>query len=237
MTVLVADLNHANPIDFGALKDTGLVSGVIHKASQGIRFTDPLYQNRKDLALTFGFLWGAYDFATDDDVKENVDRFLTVAGVDIDMLYCLDFENNPRHDMKMAMALEFLDRVDQRIGRPCVIYGGDRIKRFVPDLDDQQRDFLAKRPLWGCEYGPRWKNYDVNGDDLPWTNGPDLWQYTGDGQGPGPHTVDGLEDGADLSKFLWGDKTQTALASWWVGGRDPVVAGTNPPTGAAAKAG
>jgi lysozyme len=236
--ILVADLNHANPINFNKLKATGLVSGIIHKVSQGLLFTDRMYTQRKFAALEAGFLWGGYDFATDDDVAMNVDRFLALAGRgagrgDPQMLYCLDYENNPRHDMSMAMALEFLQRVDQAIGRPCVIYGGDRIKRFVPGLNDSQRDILAARPLWGCEYGPRWKNVDVNGHPLPWTDGPDLWQYTGDGVGPGPHTVDGLENGADLSKFLG---EPAAFGSWWLGGGAAVVAGENPPTGTAPEA-
>jgi lysozyme len=236
MTILVADLNHANPINFNKLRATGLVSGIIHKVSQGAFFSDRMYGQRKVAAMAAGFLWGGYDFATDDDVAGTVGRFLMLAGKDAQTLYCLDYENNPRHDMSMSMALEFLQRVDQAIGRPCVIYGGDRIKRFVPGLNDSQRDILAARPLWGCEYGPKWKNVDVNGDPLPWTDGPDLWQYTGDGVGPGPHTVDGLENGADLSKFL---RDPSRFTDWWVGmgGGNPDVAGTSPAIGAPTQAG
>lgn len=209
--ILVADMNHANPVDFRKIAAAG-VGGVIHKAVQGLTYTDSLYGARKALAQEAGLEWGAYDFSTDDDVALNVARFLAVAKPDARTSLWLDFENNPRHDMNMAMALEFLDRVDQTVGRYCGIYGGDRIKRFVVNLTFAQRNFLGAHPLWGCEYGPRWKNQDVNGHELPWKNGPVLWQFTGDGIGPGPHTVDGLERGADLSRFE-GDRA--ALAAWW----------------------
>jgi GH25 family lysozyme M1 (1,4-beta-N-acetylmuramidase) len=150
--ILIADMNHANPVDFAKIAAAG-IGGVIHKVDQGLGFAD----------------------------------------------------------MTMAMALEFLDRGDQILGRRIGIYGGDRIKRFVPGLRDAQRDFLGAHPLWGCEYGPVWKNVDVNGHPLPWGK-PDLWQFTGDGVGPGQHAVDGLERGADLSRFE-GDRA--ALAAWW----------------------
>jgi GH25 family lysozyme M1 (1,4-beta-N-acetylmuramidase) len=208
--ILIADMNHANPVNFAKMAAAG-IGGVIHKVDQGLGFADPLYAARRVLAEAAGLEWGGYDFATDDDVATNVARFFMLARPDARTSLWLDYENNPRHDMSMAMALEFLDRGDQILGRRIGIYGGDRIKRFVPGLRDAQRDFLGAHPLWGCEYGPAWKNVDVNGHPLPWAK-PDLWQFTGDGIGPGPHTVDGLEHGADLSRF---DGDRAALAAWW----------------------
>ena len=76
---------------------------------------------------------------------------------------------------------------------------------------DNQRDFLGVHPLWGCEYGPRWRNVDANGHPLPWAK-PFLWQYTDGDFGPGPHTLDGLEPHADLSVF---DGTADELRAQW----------------------
>src|SRR5262249_37818522 len=109
------------------------------------------------------------------------------------------------------------------------LYSGDRIKSTIVSATGQQRDFLAKHGLWGCEYGPRWKNVDANGRTLPWPTAP-IWQYTGDGTpGPAslPTTRSGLENGADLSIF---QGTRQDLAKIWNG--DPVGPGPVTASGA-----
>ena len=209
---VVADLNHANPINLTKVKEAGIL-GIIHKATQGIGFRDPAYRSRREAAEALGFLWGAYDFATGDKVRANVDAFFEAAQPEDKTLMCLDFEDNSRSQMSGAQAREFLDRVDQRLGRACWIYGGNRIFEHVPPDDA----FFARHPLWLCQYKliqvdsleeldrhikvpPPWKSYT-------------LLQYTGDGVGPLPHTVSGVEDGADLSAF-GGDSLE---AVWTVG--------------------
>jgi GH25 family lysozyme M1 (1,4-beta-N-acetylmuramidase) len=199
MTVipLVADMNHANPVDFAALKHSSCI-GVIHKARQGVGFEDNAYHKRRDLAEAQGLLWGAYDFATEGDIKADVAAFIATANPDDHTSLWLDYERNKARTMSIAHALEFLDRVDQWLGRRCGIYGGDLIKSEIVHCTAAQREFLGQHPLWGCQYGPRWKNLDVNGHPLPWKE-PLLWQYTGDGVGPLPHTLPGVRAGADLS--------------------------------------
>jgi hypothetical protein len=78
---------------------------------------------------------------------------------------------------------------------------------------------MAKRtPLWQARY------LNVQPTDTaslfkdippipPWTANM-LIQFTGDGVGPVPHTLDGLEDGADLDAF---DGTYNQLAAIWPG--------------------
>lgn len=219
--ILVADLNHNNPIDCDRIAKAG-VGGVIHKATQGLSFTDKAYAIRRELAAKAGLEWAAYDFCTDDDVRQNVQRFLSVAKPDARTGLWLDYERNVAHQMNMTQAVEFLDRVDQAVGRRCGIYGGgDRLKPDCVRLTDKQREFLGEHPYWLCEYGPTARMVDSASHPLPWAK-PDLWQFTGDGVGPGPHKIDGLQQGADLSRFE-GDRA--ALAAWWA---LPAVPGWQP---------
>jgi lysozyme len=197
---VVVDLNHANTINFTKVKAAGIL-GIIHKATQGVGYRDHAYQSRRSAAEAMGFLWGAYDFATGDEVEANVAAFFEAAQPGPTTLMCLDFEDNSHSEMSGEQAREFLDRVDQKLGRACWIYGGNRIFEHIPEDDD----FFAQHPLWLCQYKliqvdsleelnkhikvpPPWKDYT-------------LLQYTGDGVGPKPHTVGGLEDGADLNAF------------------------------------
>jgi lysozyme len=214
---VVCDLNHANTINFTKVKGAGIL-GIIHKATQGF-WRDPAYKSRRSAAEAMDFLWGAYDFATGDQVKTNVDAFFAAAQPGPETLMCLDFEDNSRSQMSALQAREFLDRVDQKLGRACWIYGGNRIREHI----DSEDEFFAAHPLWLCQYKlvevdsleeldehirvpPPWKNYT-------------LLQYTGDGVGPRPHTVDGVEDGADLNAF-GGD----SLAAVWTAKLPPAPA-------------
>lgn len=118
--------------------------------------------------------------------------------------------------MSLAGAIEFLDRVGQATGHRPWLYSGSQIKSLIVSATDTQRDFLAQHGLWGCEYGPRWKNVDVRGKALPWSMAA-LWQYAADGTS-GPHslptTLDGLQKGADLSIF---QGTRQDLENIWSG--------------------
>lgn len=217
MTCLVADLNHANPIDVQRLRAAdwnGIkCEAIIHKASQGASYRDPKYMDRRFEAVRAGFLWGAYHFNSGEDVPAQVQHFLSAAAPASDTALFLDFEDNAKSQMSLAQALEFLDRVDQTVGRRCGIYSGNRIKELIVGATAAQRDFLVARALWGCQYGPRWKNVDAKGRPLPWDH-PLLWQFTGDGIGSPPHTLDGLQNGSDLSTF---NGSRADLEKLWPG--------------------
>jgi lysozyme len=213
MPVYVADMGSQNPVNFTKFGKSGCV-GVIHRVTRSNEHTDPRYQPRREMVRTVTNLkWGGYAFNTGEAVSDQVKRFLGFANFTADESAWLDLERNPGGSGQMthSMVLEFLDRVDQKLGRCCGLYSGDIIKSMMPHFADVEREELAVHPLWGCEYGPRWRNVDANGHPLPWPK-PFLWQYTGDGEGPQPHTFDGLEAGADLSVF---DGTADELRAQW----------------------
>jgi GH25 family lysozyme M1 (1,4-beta-N-acetylmuramidase) len=201
---LVADFYHLNPVNFTKLAAANWngvkCPAVIMKCSQGATYADPLYAQRVGQARAVGLLVAPYAFNTGEDVAAQLSEFLTHAHLDDQMGGWLDFEDNRASPMTLDQALEFMDRYDQATGRSCGMYAGNRIKETVSRATQAQRDFLAAHAFWGCEYGPEFVMKDYNGHPLPWDT-PFLWQFTGDGAGPLPHTLDGLEQGADLSIF------------------------------------
>jgi lysozyme len=211
---MVVDISHYQSFAAGGLaqlKSAGF-SGIIHKADQGTQSTDVTYQQRRANIIAAGLLLGAYHFNNGDDVATQVAHFFKVATPDANTLMALDFEDNRAGNMSLPQALEFLKRGDDLLGRPLWIYSGNRMKDLIPAATDDQRDFLAIHPLWGCEYGPLFKMFDVNGKPLPWTRC-SLWQASGDGVGPPPHSVPGIiGTGLDVD---WYDSTPDALAAEW----------------------
>lgn len=226
-TCFVADMSSQNPVDFNKLRlatyKSKSVEAVILRATRSNCMTDPAFASRADEALKTGFLVGAYAFCTGEAAQTQVARFINATASFDTISRWLDFEPNPSgSQMSFDSMIDFLDGTDQKFGRATGLYSGSRLKQLIINATDQQREFLESHPLWGSEYGPKWKNLDVNGHPLPWESGPALWQYT-DGQvGPQPHTFDGLEPHADLSVFqgtrdqlaaLWGTKPAAPSAS------------------------
>lgn len=99
---VVVDLSHhyAEP-DFASARDSGGIIGVIHKATQGLTYTDPAYAGRRVSALAATLLWGAYHFGSDG--VQQAERFQNVVQPTANTLLVLDFEANPQGP---SMALE-----------------------------------------------------------------------------------------------------------------------------------
>jgi GH25 family lysozyme M1 (1,4-beta-N-acetylmuramidase) len=214
---LVADMAHFNAVNFSELKQAGFV-GIIHKARQGIAIGDPKYAARMAAAKAAGLRWGAYDFATHDDIAANVAAFLAYARLEESDSAWLDFEDNAHSQMSGAQAYEFLDRVAQKRGRPGGIYGGNRIREQIDPHDPKWIDMAAAAPLWQCRYIATQPadNAELFGrvpPIPPWSKN-FLIQYTGDGIGPRPHSAPGLQNGADLNAFAG---TAAELAATWAG--------------------
>lgn len=74
-TTNVIDVYHGDSINLEKLKGEGIIA-IIHKATEGINFRDPMYAERKRAAKEAGFLWGAYHFATAADREDQVNYFL-----------------------------------------------------------------------------------------------------------------------------------------------------------------
>lgn len=204
----VIDLSHhywdnGGAPNFQAAAAAGL-RGVIYKASQGTGYRDPTYNKTRALVEAAGLLWGAYHFGTAATAKEQASNFLNAAAVNAQTLICLDFEKNeqtPSNTITKAIAVEFMDRVSQVVGRMPKFYTGPFMyevfgKARVSEF--QTYDVWWARYAEATELHPTWNNYF-------------LWQYSDGHSGPKPRGVSGIGY-CDCNRF---DGTDAELSSRW----------------------
>jgi lysozyme len=217
----IIDLSHRNPVDFQQVAGASVV-GVIHKATQGVGFTDPKYTARKKEATDAGLLWGAYHFGDGSDAVAQADHFLDVVKPNAATLIALDFEPNPLkvagpagQTMNLAGAEAFVNRIKEKLGRfPGLYCSPGFLKQQLGSKKDSP---LKNCWLWVAHYTTAaaptvpvlWQDWRI-------------WQYTDGKKGAQPHTVQGVGE-CDRDRFN-GDVA--ALRQLW-----GVVAGEN--TGAA----
>jgi lysozyme len=204
----VIDISHHNVVRDFKLAAAAGVKGVIHKATQGRAYADPNYVHNRVMAEEAGLLWGAYHFNTGDDVKTQAKWFITKARPDDKTLLVLDYEDNRLSNMNIHQAVDFLHQVEDLTGRKAAIYSGNRLKETIGSLNASDRAYVTSHRLWLCQYGPR--AVLPKGFRKYW-----LWQFTGDGVGPKPHSVPGIVgNGIDINTF---NGTPDELAASWAG--------------------
>ncbi|HEX6465187.1 MAG TPA: glycoside hydrolase family 25 protein [Vicinamibacterales bacterium] len=181
---VVVDLSHHNgAVDLTAAATTGGIVGVIHKATQGLSYVDPLYQTNQQKARTAGLLWGAYHFGTGSDGVQQAEFFLNQIAPSTDTLLVLDFESNQQGpSMTLEEARAFVTHIQQNTGRWPGLYAGHYLKTLLGTSKDE---VLANCWFWLSQYGP---TAVVPANWGTWT----MWQYTDGGQGPAPHDVPGI---------------------------------------------
>ncbi len=71
----VVDLSHWNAdVNFKLVKEDGIL-GVVHKATQGLKFVDLKYAERRKIAEEEGLLYGAYHFGVGENGKDKLSIF------------------------------------------------------------------------------------------------------------------------------------------------------------------
>ncbi|WP_264723361.1 MULTISPECIES: glycoside hydrolase family 25 protein [unclassified Wolbachia] len=199
---VIVDLSHWNQsVDFKLAKEDGIL-GVIHKATQGIRYIDPTYAERRKTAEEEGLMWGAYHFGVGENGKDQADHFLETVGNDSKVLLALDVEENrDGKNITPKQAEDFVAKVREETGRLPLIYGSPYF------LKDFATPILMKCPLWIARWGVRpilpkgWKKWVI-------------WQYTDGKSGKKPREVEGIGP-CDRNKF---NGTLEELKDFWVSG-------------------
>jgi len=203
---IVVDIYHRNRVESFATARNAGVHGIIHKASTGATGRDEAYSDRRQRAIDAGMLWGAYHWGTSRPVAQQVENFLAAADPDDRTLVALDFEDDPGNQMTLNGAREFLQLIEQRLGRKAVLYSANTIKGALGNSVDP---FFGSHRLWLAQYGttPRvqasWSTY--------W-----LWQYTDGTAGPGPRSAPGLPGNhlGNLDCNHYKDSPEQLAAEW-----------------------
>jgi lysozyme len=205
----VIDLYHLDSVtDWGRVKAAGIV-GVLHKATEGVTVTDSKYHSRRDAARAAGLLWGCYHFSSGNDGTAQANHLLDYAAPDDGDIVCVDVE--PSHsgpNMTYAQLLSFVTRISARLGRLPMIYGGQSL--LVDLMRRQASSIVTQCPLWYVEYPAEDATHPKHPLPHGWADWT-LWQYTGDGVGPLPHGVDGI-DKCDRDTF---NGTVSELKQQW----------------------
>jgi lysozyme len=199
----VIDISHhnGNRLRFDKAKQAGVL-GVIHKATQGEAYVDPMFRRNRDAIKRAGLLFGAYHFGTGSNGISQAQHFLDVVQPDENTILVLDFEDNPTGpSMTLEEARAFVTHVKTKTGRHPGFYSGHTIKRALGTTTDP---VLGACWFWLAQYAstavvpPNWSE---------WT----LWQYTDGGSGPDPHSVDGIGL-CDRNQFKG---TPADMRAWW----------------------
>ena len=195
---VVIDLSHFNTVTSFSEVKAGGVAGVIHKATQSTDWFDPTYAARKQQAEAAGLWWGAYHFGTNNDGAAQAQYFLSKVNPGPNDLLALDFEQNPKSQMTIEQAEEFVTEIFNQTGRYPGFYSDELAGQL---LGGDANSILANCWFWRAEYGgsspsvpPAWPT---------WT----MWQYTSSGAVSGISGVcdrDTFNGSMDELSRLWG---------------------------------
>jgi lysozyme len=235
ITPKVLDLSHYDKVtDINAVKGAGII-GIVNKATEGVGYKDDTYASRRPLVESAGLKWGAYHFMRPGDPVAQANFFLRVVGDPTGLMLMCDWEVP---GVSVDAMKHFNRAVHDKVGRWPVLYSyGAMLLQMLgtkkPDAD------LALLRLWLAAYNnhPLWPTQI-------WPV-PFLWQFTGDGNGNGPHQIPGISlpgsRGIDVDAYEGGDAhatdhTDAELLAEWADGTAPSVAAVAQPASAPATA-
>jgi lysozyme len=195
----VVDLSHYDDLqDIQKVKAAGIV-GIVNKASEGPGNVDPTFAIRRPVVLGAGMLYGAYHFLRPGNMAQQAAHFLQVVGDPTGLCLMADWEvpGVSPSDLKVWLAA-----IHERTGQWPAVYS--YASMLLQQLGSTRPDpALAKCRLWVAAYSTH-PNWPTQIWSMPW-----LWQFTGDGNGPGIHQIPGIvlpgSRGIDVDAYEGGD--------------------------------
>jgi GH25 family lysozyme M1 (1,4-beta-N-acetylmuramidase) len=169
MTSPVIDLSHHNPQpNWSQMKQAGVLACIM-KASQGISYQDPTWDQRSRDAASAGLLVCPYHFLEGGQITKQMDWFLGVADPPQGGRLVLDHETDATLD-ELCQAVTYL--WSKRPDLQLTVYSGHTIKEQLGDIT--VRGELLKTSLWIAQYNnsssPAWPRQQWGS----WS----LWQWT-----------------------------------------------------------
>jgi len=165
---------HTTVSDFRLVRASNILA-VIHKASEGDFYADPMCAARRPQAEAAGLLWGTYHFGKGDSPGEQQAAFFLDSSRPIPgTLLALDLEANegdPSNTMTLEQTEAFVQAVASATGLLPLVYVHPTWAnaRITPD------SILTRCGRWVVDY------HDSPEIPLAWaTSGWRLWQYAGD---------------------------------------------------------
>lgn len=213
----VVDLSHYDDLqDINKVKAAGIL-GIVNKATESTTYVDSTFAVRRPVVLGAGLKYGAYHFIRPGDPIAQAKKFLAVVGDPTGLMLMLDWEVP---QVSIANAKAWLQYVHDQVGRWPVLYSYAAMLKEM--LGTKNSDpVLAQCKLWLAAYNnnPTWPTQIW---PHPW-----LWQFTGDGNGNGPHQIPGIglpgSRGIDVNAYEGGDAhasdhTDAELLAEWADG-------------------
>src|SRR5882672_216117 len=181
----VIDLSHHNTVSDLRLANDAGIEAVIHKATEGATYVDPMLYKRVAMVANAGMLIGYYHFLKPGDMQEQAQHFASVVSPNHPSRFVVaaDYEDEAVTLTDLDLFLEWCDKLFN--GRRTVVYGGGLLKNKLNNRPDPD---LSSRRLWLAQYGPTMVL--PPGFGSAW-----LWQYTDSGK------VTGIDGHVDLNEF------------------------------------
>jgi lysozyme len=194
------DISHHQTVQDAASVKAAGIELVILKATEGVGYVDPAYQDNKTQLEQAGLICGSYHFGTGSDAEQQAEDYLAAAGSN--GLLVLDFESNSGGTtMTLAQAETFVQYIKDKTGRFPGLYTN---QNTISSVIGSSETVLANCWLWIARYGAQ---PDTLGPWDSWT----FWQYTDGTNGDEPHGVAGIQSNGqqicDRDKFF-GDTCQ-----------------------------
>lgn len=121
-SAIVIDAYEGNSIDWDKMATDKKVVGVIHRSSIGSR-VDSLYKSRKAIALSRGYLWGAYHLGLPGNTIAQAELFLSLVKDEPNTLMVLDLEDTGNGKfMSVDEAVTFMEYVYEKTGSIPTVY-------------------------------------------------------------------------------------------------------------------